>query len=338
MKMRVRVLADDLTGALEAGAHFARHGLRTAVVTGRARPAGYEVVVVDLESRHVAAEVAAAAVTEAVAGENFVYQKTDSTLRGNIGAHLQALAQCLPGARMAYLPAYPALGRTVRKGCLLVNGVPVHQTAFARDPLNPIAQSFIPALLPDGLPCVVCDGESDADVEAALERALADADCRILAGPASVAAALAARIGVAARPAVLPEIRSCLLVNGSLHPASLQQVEHARAAGCLSGEWRTVTTDAPPGTDPLEVAGRTAARVRDCIAAAPPDALAIFGGDTAFAIWKALGLPMLEPVGEVVPGVPLTRVAGRALYWITKAGGYGDPSLICRLRQVLHVH
>jgi uncharacterized protein YgbK (DUF1537 family) len=312
-------------------------GLRTAVVTGAGRPVGYDVVVADLESRHLAPEAAAAAVTEAAAGVDFVYHKTDSTLRGNIGAQLQRLGELLPGGRIAYLPAYPALGRTVRNGCLLVNGVPVNETAFARDPLNPIAQSYIPALLPNELPCEVFDGESDADLEAAIDRALADPDCRIIAGPASVAEALAARIGEAHVPE-WPKVRSCLVVNGSLHPASRQQVEYACEQGCLSGEWRAIAPDAPPGSDPLGVAAHTAVCVRDCISVQPPDALAIFGGDTAFAIWKAMGLPVLEPIGEVLPGVPVTRVAGRQLFLITKAGGYGDESLICRAHEILHGH
>lgn len=76
------------------------------------------------------------------------------------------------------------------------------------------------------------------------------------------------------------------------------------------------------------------------------DAILIFGGDTAFGLAAALGHPRLEPLGEPVPGVALSRVAaeelavalpgrGRALFLLTKAGGFGSPDLIMQLRRVL---
>lgn len=83
---------------------------------------------------------------------------------------------------MIYAPAYPALGRAVRQGRLYVNGVPVEETEFARDPLNPIHASDIPRVLAaqgavpvfaDSVELAerlapgiyVCDGESTADVD-----------------------------------------------------------------------------------------------------------------------------------------------------------------------------
>ena len=130
--LKVLGFADDLTGALEAGAKFAGRGMRTVVTAAGENCPGYEAVVVDTETRHLSRAEAEAVLTALAGGEaEVIYKKTDSTLRGHIGAELRAMAGVY-GAGVAYIPAYPAMGRTVRRGQLHVNGVPVHRTAFGQ--------------------------------------------------------------------------------------------------------------------------------------------------------------------------------------------------------------
>ena len=316
-------LADDLTGALEVAAQFAGRGVPATVGFER-RADSSAMQVIDTESRHLAPGEAAAVVGAVAAGHTgLIYKKTDSTLRGNIASELAALACLDPAAKVAYIPAYPRLGRTVINGRLYVDGIPVHQTAFAADPLNPVTDSSVAAAA-GGLPCTIFDGETDADVANAVAAALADPDCRILAGPASVAAELAAQTGDSPRRE-WPHIARCLIASGSLHEASRRQIEWAEANGCASCDpaaaWRIV----PRAMD-----------LPDCLRSASCDALMIFGGDTAFAILKALGCEQLEALGEILPGLPLSRIPGRDLYLISKAGGYGDPTLIGAARRILH--
>src|ERR1700761_630405 len=105
----VVVLADDLTGALEAGAKFAAQGIGAAVAT-RPVEANCAVLVIDTESRHLPAEQAYRAIAAlASSGLPVLYKKTDSALRGNIGAELRALAEACPDHPITYIPAYPAL-------------------------------------------------------------------------------------------------------------------------------------------------------------------------------------------------------------------------------------
>jgi uncharacterized protein YgbK (DUF1537 family) len=325
----VLALADDLTGALEAGAKFAGRGVRSAVTTRVGVGGNYPVLSVDTESRHLRPEEAAATVRAAVlAGVRILYKKTDSTLRGNIAAELGALAEVHPGSRIAYVPAYPAMGRTVRNGRLLVHGVPVHQTSFAADSLNPVPDNSIARLLGDDLPCDIHDGETDADVAQAVASALADPRCRVIAGPASVAEALAAQLDLPRRPVeAWPRVERCLIVSGSQHEISVRQIEWATEHGCASpepaAEWRIL----PGGT------GRV---VRDLLAASVVDGLMVFGGDTAFGILEALGRPLLEPIGEVVAGVPVSHVAGRKLVLISKAGGFGDEGVVGQVKDTLN--
>ncbi|MCS7043707.1 MAG: four-carbon acid sugar kinase family protein [Bryobacteraceae bacterium] len=309
---RILVLADDLTGALECGAL-----LEGSIVT-LSLPASAPAAVVDTETRHAPPQQAAETVrrlTEQSPAE-MIYKKTDSTLRGNIGAELAAL----PPGRIHYAPAYPQMGRTVRGGRLLVDGVPVEQTAFARDPLDPVLDSDIRRVLArQGAPLeriTVHEGETEADVERAAACVLAEAPPRLAAGPAALLAVLARRMGLARTSALLPRIGHCLVINGSAHPASRAQMAAAEAAGVFDERWRAGT-------------------VEDARNAA--EALAVFGGDTAREVLRRFGDPPLHPAAEPMPGVVLSwfEACGRRWWLITKAGGFGRPDLLPRLKAML---
>lgn len=295
-------MADDLTGALETGARFAAAGMRARVI--------------DTETRHSSPAAVRAHLLRLLrsAEPELIFKKTDSTLRGNIGPELAALAERFPGRAIHYAPAYPAMGRTVRKGTLLVDGVPVHLTAFALDPTEPVVESHIPTLLGTWrLPLRLYDGAIDQDVHDAAGTALGDKGRPLLAaGPAAFAGALASRLG---RPRLVrfPALPSALIVNGSLHPASAAQIAAASAAGLPEG-WRVAS---------LAEALGTAARA--CI---------VFGGDTALALLHSLGSPLLHPLGEIVPGVPVS-VTPSGVVFVTKAGGFGRPDLLVRLARLL---
>src|SRR5205823_12867102 len=105
----------------------------------------------DTEPRHSSPQVAGREVRRFVqqtgpVHPRLIYKKTDSALRGNIAAELRALAELYPQWRIGYAPAYPALGRTVNQGVLYVDGVPVADTEFARDTLNPVRSSSVSAI------------------------------------------------------------------------------------------------------------------------------------------------------------------------------------------------
>src|SRR5262249_48299725 len=103
---RVLAIADDLTGALEVGALFAAAGMRSVVTAGEKEVFDDPVVVIDTETRHASCAEAESIVEKKAAGwPSLVYKKTDSTLRGNIGAELRALHR-LYGGPIAYVPAY----------------------------------------------------------------------------------------------------------------------------------------------------------------------------------------------------------------------------------------
>ena len=112
---KVLIIADDLTGALDAAAQFANQNIPSYVAASAdcdlaARFGEFDVVSVNAESRHLRPEQAAAVVRELAergqqAGVEYSYKKTDSTLRGNLGAELNALRVAVGHGRLAFVPA-----------------------------------------------------------------------------------------------------------------------------------------------------------------------------------------------------------------------------------------
>lgn len=147
----ILVLADDLSGAAELAAIGSACGLRTAVVhgppsAGRTAP----LIVCDTDSR-LDPPATAARIVRRAAGRRppgtVIYKKTDSVLRGNVLAEVEALAERARCARVLLVPANPSLGRTIRDGRYFIDGVPIDRTAFARDPHHPARSSRVVDLL-----------------------------------------------------------------------------------------------------------------------------------------------------------------------------------------------
>jgi uncharacterized protein YgbK (DUF1537 family) len=216
--MLIAVIADDLTGAADAGVQLVRAGYRTAVVFhGEAAPtADVDAVSFDTDSRTMAAGFAAKRVVEvarAMRGARLVYKKLDSTLRGNVAAELAAAFGAAGRERAVVAPAFPGAGRTTVRGTQLVHGVSVDETEMREDPHNPVLEAHVPTLLGDAFSsvgtvgvedladpgrvrqalkeneCVVADAERDSDLEA-LVWAVPDPARVLWAGSAGLALAL----------------------------------------------------------------------------------------------------------------------------------------------------
>ena len=136
--LRIGLIADDLTGALDSGAGFAKAGLRSVMPFGPtgtvALPVGADVIIFNTATREGDAVVARERAREAALrllghGVSLIYKKIDSVLRGHPGPELSgvldAIAITHPGARALVAPAFPAQGRTTVDGVQLVHGGPV---------------------------------------------------------------------------------------------------------------------------------------------------------------------------------------------------------------------
>ena len=146
------VIADDLTGALDSGVQLASKGDHVLVSLdcedGLRHAPEVDVIVIDSESRHDAPEKAYQKVAHLVGdalemGVTHVYKKTDSGLRGNVGAELSAVMAASGAAHLNFVPAYPKQQRTTENGVHYVAGVPLAKSIFSVDPVNPVSCSVV---------------------------------------------------------------------------------------------------------------------------------------------------------------------------------------------------
>jgi uncharacterized protein YgbK (DUF1537 family) len=367
--MRLAIVADDLTGAADTGVQFARIGVPARVWLADG-PIEEGATVFDTDSRSLAPADAAArvgALAERLRGVEHVYKKVDSTVRGNVGAEVAAALGGLGRSLAVLAPAFPANRRTTVGGVQRVDGVPVHESAIARDPAHPVRHATIAAALraqceldvaevPLGAVrggarrlaelfgelagdrvgrIAVVDAERDDDL-AAIAAAIARVGERCLpVGSAGLAGRIAAAWGLSAGAAPLPErprAERILFVCGSLNPASRAQIAGVRGPGV-----EVICSDAG-AADAVTVAEWLGRAAVGAIDAGRPDALVLTGGDTARAVLGALGARGIALDAEVLPGVPLGRVLGGRLDGITvvtKAGGFGGPDTLVRVQRYL---
>ncbi|RLI04766.1 hypothetical protein DRO38_00560 [Candidatus Bathyarchaeota archaeon] len=250
------VIADDFTGACDVAVQFKKQRLETIVLTdikflGSCKGV-FDVVVVDTETRNLTSEDAYRKVRRAVRllrqnNVKLVYKKIDSTLRGNIGAEINAVMDELDVKAIIVAPAFPDQKRKVINGHLLVNGEPLEKTEYAYDPLSPVSGSrvsmliekqakkkvgeiLLPQIRKDvdlivkeirsqieaGKEVIVADAEIQSDLERIAEASLALNV--LLCGSAGLASALSSRLTVQSR---------VLVVSGSVNKVTLNQIEMA---------------------------------------------------------------------------------------------------------------
>lgn len=257
--VRLLMIADDFTGALDSGVQFAIRGARTRVVTDPAYDFSrleddVQVLVLDAETRHLGAEAAYGVVFRAVegavrAGFSYIYKKTDSALRGNVGAELTAVMDAAGADGLAFFPALPKLNRVTRKGIHYIDGVPVAESVFGQDPFEPVtassvaeiiaAQSKAPVVLhplgpetAERRPGIqVYDAETDGDLTR-IGRSLGRERLHLSAGCAGFAAVLAELLELRGTPPGPPCLVPALFVAcGSVNQVTLRQMETAEREG-----------------------------------------------------------------------------------------------------------
>src|SRR5699024_9220197 len=77
----------------------------------------------------------------------YIYKKTDSALRGNVGAELGAMLAASGEKALPFLPAYPQMGRCTKGGVHYIDGQPVAESVFGIDPFEPVRHSDLAGLI-----------------------------------------------------------------------------------------------------------------------------------------------------------------------------------------------
>ncbi len=231
----VWVIADDFTGANDAGSGLARAGARVNVLFDSAstpEPSAADVWVISTDSRALSAQQAALRTQQAteagaaIVRQGWLFKKIDSTLRGNPGAEIDAALQASGKALALVAPAVPKLGRTTIDGYCLIEGRLLTQTEFASDPKTPVSdarvlvrlheQSALPGAvltlaevrspqlrailqrhIQQGTRLLVADAESDDDLQRLMSAAMQLAEKPLLAGASGLSEALGAQLTTA---------------------------------------------------------------------------------------------------------------------------------------------
>ena len=156
---RLAIIADDLSSATDCGAQVIRSGLSVVVpLQGHSLPIqarAAEVISVDTDSRslsadHAYSKVKAAAQQLVAEGWMDFYKSVDSTLRGNLGAEIEAVLDIVKPDCAVIAPAFPKYGRTTVDGVQYLHGRLLHQTEFGTDPTAPVRDADITRRLAEG--------------------------------------------------------------------------------------------------------------------------------------------------------------------------------------------
>lgn len=338
MAIQVAIIADDLTGALDTGTPFAAAGLSVVVATDvedipialSGRP---DVLVVNTASRalppeEAEARIGLAAAAIAVAEPAFLFKKIDSRLKGNVAVESEAVAKASGYRKLVVAPAIPDQQRFTRGGAVVGRGV---------DKPIPI----LPLFAGPGADLIIADAETDGD----LDRVLASHDWSdtVAVGTRGLGLALARRLRKPdTNSTPFRTSAATLFAIGSRDPITMAQMTALEECRQLH-----TVIDAPAGAlvvpletglpalircsgeiveDSATVASRFAETIQAAIEALMPDTVVTGGGDTAYALLRALEAGVLFPKGEIEPGIPWCEVLlknGRHIRVAVKSGGFG---------------
>ncbi len=338
-----RLLADDLTGALDSAARFVpRFG---PIPVSWRRSTETAAAAYSSESRD-AADPAPAMERWApyVRGADLAFKKIDSLLRGHVASEIVACMRLGRFAHAIIAPAFPFQGRITSGGRQYAHGADVGvdlSLDFARHGV--LLSHCRPGDAPSpGIS--LWDAVDEGDLDAIVEGGRNLNGPILWCGTGGLAAALAER-----RPVPCPALRPPILaVVGSDHPASRAQFaecrdtytllgpEGARAmARMIARRSVAVTAEVPEGASREAAATAIAATFSALAFSIPtPGTLAVTGGETLRRLCDALGTSHLTVIGELQPGVPISSMEGGI--WdgamvVSKSGAFGRPDFLARL-------
>jgi D-threonate/D-erythronate kinase len=350
----LRLLADDLTGALDTAAEFVgAYGpfdVMWADALSRQLPA---CVAVDTGTRE-RGKVESVAIVESIApllrDGAIAYKKVDSLLRGAWAAELGA---CLRSGAWASCIVAPAFAYQGRRTC---NG---QQYARAQDgSWSRVGDNLLAQLAADGLDAQpgrfdaeltegihVFDAESEDDLDRVVEIGRRAPQPVLWCGSGGLAGALV-RGSNASAPSQLR--KPVLGLFGSDQPATAAQlaacgpvvIALAEAGDDNAGAVRRkldaddvalVKFDLAADLSRGEAARRIARALASLTAALdPPGTLIVAGGETLRALCLTLGAHALKVTGRIMPGLPRSTIQGgrwAGVEVISKSGAFGAPNL-----------
>ena len=356
------IIADDLTGACDAGVEFAARGFSCVVSLDGDGKDFADVLVISTETRTSSAAESRSAVREACErlvsdGARVVFKKIDSLMRGNCRAEIDAAMEALHLKRAFVTPAFPEMDRRVARGWLSVGDDP-SQSVFLPSVLGESDVRCLGATRPypnlsreSGL--FIVDASTREELSAFARHYQDHLPESLMAGSAGLAAEIAGLLtagrtetqSIFIRPA-----RPLLFIAGSSHPNTLAQLAFLqerrnvpriplipgweRSARPLLGAGKDTILELDAESDSaFELAG-----IAELAAEKLAAAMVLTGGFTARIVCEALGARAIRLWRSLLPGVPIGGIVGGiadGFPVITKSGGFGKPDLLDSVMQSL---
>ncbi len=357
----LRLLADDLTGALDAAAEFVPltgpvqtfwRGAIPAILPPNAA--------LDSVTRERDPATAIAIIGTLIPHLNpgtIAFKKIDSLFRGPTVAELAACLRNGVWTHCVLAPAFPYQGRITRAARQYA-ATPTGAWCPATDDLvatfrtlNVPAQPGHPGIDPQ--PGVtVFDAETDADLRRIVAAARRYPHPVLWAGTGGLAQALTAPNAAPhpdAAPPSPPLPQPVIGLFGSDQPATASQLaacaphwtvlpdggpaSAARIAANLAATGIALASFQLPADTPRDLAaGHIARHIHQLTRTlAPPGTVLIAGGETLRTLCQSLGATSLEVQGRIVPGVPRSIIRGgrwNGVTVVSKSGAFGHPQLL----------
>ncbi len=355
----LRLLADDLTGALDTAAelvaiagpvHAYWHASIPSALMGSAA--------LDSGTREMQAGAAierVMALTPALTGSGLAFKKIDSLMRGPTLAEAAACFRSGEWTHAIVAPAFPYQGRITRNGVQHVRDATGAWTPVGGDIIQRLRVEAASAqaghLDREPAPGIsVFDAETDDDLNriAALGKQIAGPVLWI--GTGGLAAALAGRApahpaghrDLCLQPPVLGLFGSDQAVTaGQLAACGADWLKlpdggpassRAVAAQLETRGKALISVDLPGGLSRSDAASRIEVQLHRLARELPaPGTLVVAGGETLRGLCLCLGATSLEVQGRVVPGLPRSVMRGGRWDGVTvlsKSGAFGPPALL----------
>lgn len=258
------VVADDLTGANATGVLLKKMNYQTYTVMNSERLElalfdSCDCVMYPTDSRGVSSSLAYNRVYNVTNllkedGVKVYAKRIDSTMRGNVGSETDAILDALGDDYIAIAaPCFPASGRIVIGGYMLVKGLPLHKTEVALDPKTPVTVSDVKQIFEqqskypvgsilmndmmngkhyladrmkemaaDGCRIIVTDCVTQEDLDLIADAVITSQLKFVAVDPGVFTATIARKLIV---PADKKEKKKILAVVGSVNPVTRQQME-----------------------------------------------------------------------------------------------------------------
>ncbi len=347
MRPRFRLLADDLSGALDSAVAFADQGSGRDLSVSTTFPAD-DSVACNLGTRDLGTGQARQHFNRALpwlleARHPFV--KIDSRLRGHVAEVLRTVTDHHP--RIVVTPAAPSHGRIAMNG--LAQTV-MDADTIQTEPINLVSELEVrgaslarrqPGESPTG-PLTWYDARTENDLDAIVAAVKATGRPTLLCGSSGLAAALARSEGLS--PLRVNQVPGPLImVVGTAHATSTAQLMAFNAARpghhFVSPSWSRL-----PGIRPLVVTasipnGADSSVARRCVdtmlaritTEPPPGTVFVTGGATLETLCRHLDARSICLTGLFAPGVSVGCFANgrwKGSVLIAKSGGFGEDQLL----------